>query len=238
MVYDSTTQLWKNYDLSNDFVLSGDLQNSLGDYIPLSVLGEPDGVAKLDLDGNLIVPENKIIIEGATEDAHELTIQEQDMEDNPEGDETDGGEVKTQNIVLNLDRDTAQKLHDMLMAQLATKDDTEGGVQQPVASDMTDDQLPPEASDGMEDDMEVSDEEQNDIGEITFEQSKEIDETKKKWIQKAIHPGKKGALKKALNVPSGEKIPAGKLAAAAKKGGKMGQRARLAMTLRKLKESL
>ncbi len=70
LVYDSTTQLWKNYDLSNDFVLSGDLQNSLGDYIPLSVLGEPDGVAKLDLDGNLIVPENKIIIEGATADAH------------------------------------------------------------------------------------------------------------------------------------------------------------------------
>ena len=79
LVYDSTTQLWKNYDLSNDFVLSGDLQNSLGDYIPLSVLGEPDGVAKLDLDGNLIVPENKIIIEGATADAHELTLQAPDV---------------------------------------------------------------------------------------------------------------------------------------------------------------
>jgi len=79
LVYDSATQLWKNYDLSNDFVLSGDLQNSLGDYIPLSVLGEPDGVAKLDLDGNLIVPENKIIIEGATADAHELTLQAPDV---------------------------------------------------------------------------------------------------------------------------------------------------------------
>jgi hypothetical protein len=45
-------------------------------------------------------------------------------------------------------------------------------------------------------------------------------------------------LKKALHVPAGEKIPAKKLAAAAKKGGKMGQRARLAKTLRKLKESL
>jgi hypothetical protein len=56
-----------------------DLQNSIGDYIPLSVLGEPDGVAKLDLDGNLIVPENKIIIEGATADAHELTIQAPDV---------------------------------------------------------------------------------------------------------------------------------------------------------------
>ncbi len=164
------------------------------------------------------------------------TIQEQDMEDNPEGDETDGGEVKTQNIVLNLDRDTAQKLHDMLMAQLATKDDTEGGVQQPVASDMTDDQLPPEASDDMEDDMEVSDEEQNDIGEITFEQSKEIGESKKKWIQQAINPAKKGALKKTLGVKKGGKIPVEKLKAAAKKGGKTGQRARLAMTLSKLKK--
>lgn len=161
------------------------------------------------------------------------TIQEQDMEDNPEGDETDGGEVKTQNIVLNLDRETAQKLHDMLMAQLATKDDTEGGVQQPVASDMTDDQLP--AQDSGED-MEVSDEEQSDIGEITFEQSKEIGEAKKKWIQKAIHPAKKGALKKTLGVKKGEKIPLEKLKAAAKKGGKTGQRARLAMTLSKLKK--
>jgi len=36
-------------------------------------------------------------------------------------------------------------------------------------------------------------------------------------------------------VKQGEKIPAAKLAAAAKKGGKTGARARLAMTLRKLK---
>ena len=163
------------------------------------------------------------------------TIQEQDMEDNPEGDETDGGEVKTQNIVLNLDRDTAQKLHDMLMAQLATKDDTEGGVQQPVASDMTDDQLPPQDSDSGEE-VELPDQEQSDIGEITFEQSQEIGEAKKKWIQKAIDPAKKGALKKTLGVKKGAKIPLEKLKAAAKKGGKTGQRARLAMTLSKLKK--
>ena len=55
-----------------------------------------------------------------------------------------------------------------------------------------------------------------------------------KWIQKAIE--KPGALHKQLGVPAGEKIPAGKLAAAAEKGGKLGKRARLAMTLRKLKE--
>jgi len=55
-----------------------------------------------------------------------------------------------------------------------------------------------------------------------------------RWIQHAIK--KPGALHKQLGVPAGEKIPAGKLAAAAEKGGKLGKRARLAQTLRKLKE--
>ena len=55
-----------------------------------------------------------------------------------------------------------------------------------------------------------------------------------KWIQKAIK--KPGSLKKALGVKKGEKIPTGKLAKAAKKPGKMGQRARLAQTLKGLKK--
>ena len=55
-----------------------------------------------------------------------------------------------------------------------------------------------------------------------------------KWIQSAIK--KPGALKKSLGVAKGEKIPAKKLAAAAKKPGKIGQRARLAQTLSKLKK--
>ena len=55
-----------------------------------------------------------------------------------------------------------------------------------------------------------------------------------KWIQKAIK--KPGALRSAMGVKSGEKIPAKKLAAAVKKPGKMGQRARLAQTLSKLKK--
>ena len=55
-----------------------------------------------------------------------------------------------------------------------------------------------------------------------------------KWIQQAIK--KPGALKKQLGVSADEPIPAGKLKAAAEKGGKLGQRARLAMTLKKLKE--
>jgi len=54
----------------------------------------------------------------------------------------------------------------------------------------------------------------------------------KKWIQKAIkHPG---ALRKSLGAKKGKPIPAKKLAAAAKKGGKTGQRARLAITLKKM----
>lgn len=53
-----------------------------------------------------------------------------------------------------------------------------------------------------------------------------------KWIQKAIK--KPGALRAQLGAKPGEPIPAGKLAAAAKKGGKLGQRARLAQTLKKM----
>ncbi len=56
----------------------------------------------------------------------------------------------------------------------------------------------------------------------------------KKWIQKAIK--KPGALRKSMGVKKSQKIPAGKLAAAAKKPGKMGQRARLAQTLKGLKK--
>ena len=54
-----------------------------------------------------------------------------------------------------------------------------------------------------------------------------------KWIQSAIkHPG---SLRKALHVKEGQKIPAKKLEAASHKSGKMGQRARLAKTLRSFK---
>lgn len=55
-----------------------------------------------------------------------------------------------------------------------------------------------------------------------------------KWIQRAIK--KPGALKSALGVKEGKTIPASKLAKAAKAPGKMGQRARLAKTLRGLKK--
>jgi hypothetical protein len=55
---------------------------------------------------------------------------------------------------------------------------------------------------------------------------------KKKWIKDAIK--KPGALRKTMGVKKGEKIPAKDLRKAAKKSGKTGQRARLAMTLRKM----
>ena len=55
---------------------------------------------------------------------------------------------------------------------------------------------------------------------------------KKLNIKKAIK--KPGALRAALGVKKGQKIPTSKLNAAAKQKGKMGQRARFAKTLRKL----
>jgi hypothetical protein len=54
----------------------------------------------------------------------------------------------------------------------------------------------------------------------------------KNWIAGAIK--KPGSLRKSLGVKKGEKIPAAKLNKAAKAGGKLGQRARLAKTLKKL----
>ena len=55
----------------------------------------------------------------------------------------------------------------------------------------------------------------------------------KNWIKDAIK--KPGALRKELGVKAGKTIPAKTLAAAAKKPGKTGQRARLAKTLAKMK---
>ena len=53
------------------------------------------------------------------------------------------------------------------------------------------------------------------------------------WIKDAIK--KPGSLRKELGVKAGEKIPAKKLAKAAKASGKLGKRARLAETLKGFK---
>jgi hypothetical protein len=57
--------------------------------------------------------------------------------------------------------------------------------------------------------------------------------TGKNWIKDAIK--KPGALREQLGAKEGEPIPAKKLAAAAKKPGKLGQRARLVQTLKGMK---
>lgn len=57
--------------------------------------------------------------------------------------------------------------------------------------------------------------------------------TKKNWIKSAIK--KPGALRSSLGVKAGKTIPASTLAKAAKAPGKMGQRARLAQTLKSFK---
>lgn len=54
----------------------------------------------------------------------------------------------------------------------------------------------------------------------------------KRWIADAI--SKQGALHRQLGVKAGRKIPVKKLEAATKKGGKLGDRARLAITLRNM----
>ncbi len=56
----------------------------------------------------------------------------------------------------------------------------------------------------------------------------------KNWIAGAVK--NKGGLHKSLGVPMGKKIPAGKVTAAAKKGGKVGKEARLAQTLKGLRK--
>lgn len=55
---------------------------------------------------------------------------------------------------------------------------------------------------------------------------------RKKWIKAAIK--RPGALRKALGTVRG-KIPVARIRAAAKKGGRIGKQARLALTLRKLR---
>jgi len=57
---------------------------------------------------------------------------------------------------------------------------------------------------------------------------------KANWISAAIK--KKGALRASLGAKKGEPIPADKLAKAAKAPGKLGQRARFAEVLRKMRK--
>lgn len=58
--------------------------------------------------------------------------------------------------------------------------------------------------------------------------------SKKNWIQDAIK--KPGSLRKELHIKKGKDIPKSKLVKASKKSGKLGQRARLALTLSKIRK--
>lgn len=58
---------------------------------------------------------------------------------------------------------------------------------------------------------------------------------KEKWVQGAFNPAHKGMLHRQLGIPEGERIPVGRLKAAAAKGGKVGKRAQLALTARSFK---
>ena len=73
----------------------------------------------------------------------------------------------------------------------------------------------------------------NSIARVPFAEGGRVGAKDGKWIQKAIK--KPGSLRKSLGIKKGKKIPASKLNAAAKKGGKLGQRARLAKTLKKMR---
>lgn len=57
---------------------------------------------------------------------------------------------------------------------------------------------------------------------------------RRNWIKAAIR--NPGALHRDLGVPMGKKIPARKLRKAASAGGKVGQRARLAETLKGMRK--
>lgn len=58
--------------------------------------------------------------------------------------------------------------------------------------------------------------------------------TSKHWISSAIK--KPGALRKELHIKEGKKIPEKKLEKSAHAKGKLGQRARLAVTLKKMRK--
>jgi hypothetical protein len=149
-------------------------------------------------------------------------------------------DAEKESVTITLDRELAQKLHNLLMTQLTPPgedvDQTPAGPEDANAVVPAEDDVEANAANMSSDQLPIKagEESGESVDDVTSDESDSMDEAKKKWIQKAI--SKPGALKKSLHVPTGEKIPASKLSAAAKKGGKVGQRARLAMTLSKLKK--
>ena len=55
-------------------VVPADLTNTLSDYIEVGDVGNAGGPAKLDADGNLLIPKSSIILEGSSADDYETTL--------------------------------------------------------------------------------------------------------------------------------------------------------------------
>ena len=231
-----------NWDVTNEFeVFAEDLFNLLQDVapggeeyqVPADKGSDPDDWYDAKRTGDLEEskkPNNKIMkeksLKESIKDIIRRTLNEQEGEDisvtdtsvdttvgvppaEVPGAEDPVADVEEETVTITMDKDTAQKLHDLLMAQLSGE--AEGG----EAETETDDQLPPAMGD--------------DEG---AEQSALAEGKNGKWIQKAV--GKPGALRKQLGIPAGKDIPKSELEKAAKRGGKLGKRARLALTLGKL----
>lgn len=86
----------------------------------------------------------------------------------------------------------------------------------------------------MPDGTMMEDDDMDEMDDMPVRKMKEGGMTSKKFIQGAIK--KPGALRAQMGVKAGETIPAKKLAAAAKAPGKLGQRARFAQTLAKMRK--
>jgi hypothetical protein len=67
------TSHWDDLPYAND-PTSFDLANTLADYVLVSDVGNAGGPAKLDADGNLLIPKASIIIEGSSADDYETTL--------------------------------------------------------------------------------------------------------------------------------------------------------------------
>lgn len=240
-----------NWDVTNEFeVFAEDLFNLLQDVapggeeyqVPADKGSDPDDWYDAKRTGDLEEskkPNNKIMkeksLKESIKDIIRRTLNEQDGEEISMTDKTKvdlpdlpvaapaevpgaemSADVETEEedtVTITIDKETAQKLHDLLMAELS--DDEE---ESDEAETETDDQLPPD----------MGDDEGADVSDLAEGKDE-------KWIQKAV--SKPGALRKQLNVPAGKNIPKDKLEKAAKKGGKLGQRARLALTLSKLSKN-
>jgi hypothetical protein len=96
------TDHWDTLAYAND-PTSFDLNNTLADYVLVSDVGNAGGPAKLDADGNLLVPKSSIILEGSSADAYETTL----TVTNPTADRTITFPNATGTVALTSDVNTA-----------------------------------------------------------------------------------------------------------------------------------